>query len=84
MLLTSRQFEQLKYSPQTICLGCGLRTRKNYCRNHDEFFWDGHTEKCHSNDASAHAHCRTYTEALNGGPLPKTLSDYLKEAEQNP
>ncbi|GEM_PF-5751971 len=83
MLLTLGQFAGLKSTPIRECACCVNEVRKNYCRDHDEFFTEGHAHICVLyEDEVRHADCRTYGEALDGGPLPKTLTDLLYEAAE--
>ena len=43
--LDPEERERMLGDTQT-CTECGRRTSKNYCRQCDEFFWDGHSEEC--------------------------------------
>lgn len=83
MLLTPEQFAELKSIPTRECSCCANKVRKNYCRDCDEFFEEWHAHICaFYEDEVRHARHRTYQEALDGGPLPKTLIDLLREAAE--
>lgn len=54
------------------CPGCGAKLRRNYCVDHDEFFWDCHVSGCAQE--AAHRDHTTYRAVLdceyNGGRHP--------------
>ncbi len=49
------------------CRSCGASVRRNYCRDHDEFFWDFHNPGCRE-EVEHWTHC-TYRGVL-GGQVP--------------
>ena len=81
MLLSRHEWERLQNQPQELCAACGEHLRKNYCRDCDEFFWEGHANTCRRQSAPTHAFHRTYKEALDGGLVPGTMEAILSEAK---
>lgn len=45
-LLDRNQIQALWDAPFGECRSCQKKVRKNYCRECDEFFVDGHSEDC--------------------------------------
>lgn len=55
------------------CRSCGADVRRNYCREHDEFFWDFHKEGCP--EETDHREHVTYRVVLRGHtPGPEELA----------
>ena len=62
-LLDPEQIEELRNAPPTTCTKCHQQVRKNYCRQCDEFFQQGHTDGCsyvRPGGLDAHIGHRTY------------------------
>ena len=62
MLLSSADLERMRKEPPRDCLGCGTEVKRNYCRDCDVFFFDGHGHSCTDTDARAHRAHRTYRD----------------------
>lgn len=45
-LLSEEDLRHLRDTLPTTCLSCGETLRKNYCRQCDEFFSEGHKADC--------------------------------------
>ncbi len=44
--LGTYQLAHLRASPKRSCHECSSELTKNYCRECDEFFWEGHDDGC--------------------------------------
>lgn len=62
--LSNEQQRQLKAEPPMKCHICGMVIRNNYCRECDEFFYEGHDPNCSwlndPNNREDHRGHRTY------------------------
>jgi hypothetical protein len=60
MLLSRGDLGRMRKEPPRDCSGCGAEVSRNYCRDCDVFFLDGHSQGCADTDARAHRAHRTY------------------------
>jgi hypothetical protein len=80
MLLSRADLERMRSAPLQACTRCKKFTTKNYCRQCDEFFWDGHAGSC--SDATQHDGHRTYREfsAVIESDTAEKVREWQKEA----
>jgi hypothetical protein len=60
MLLSKAHVGRMRNEPPRDCPGCGAEVSRNYCRDCEVFFFDGHSQGCADIDARAHRGCPTY------------------------
>ena len=77
-LLDDEQLTQMRQLPGEVCRVCKRLIRKNYCRQCDEFYWQGHATGCEVFDRfdGEHQGHRTYDldtgERINNHNEPPT------------
>jgi len=59
-LLSKANLDRMRKEPPRNCPGCGAEVSRNYCRDCDVFFFDGHSQGCADTDARAHRGHPTY------------------------
>ena len=62
MLLSKDDLDRMRKELPRDCPRCWAEVRRNYCRDCDVYFFDGHNHGCPDTDAKAHRAHRTYRE----------------------
>lgn len=79
MYLSRWQLDHLRSQAEEVCPQCHHPVRQNYCRDHDDFFDDGHAEACRlASEHGSHSTYRKFDYAYGEG-LEKMHAELRRE-----